>query len=184
MFAILGGICYVAYIAITTVVARIGGVDAKITAAIIAACATVIVSVVTVVYNQRRSKVREIAESHRPQKIEIYKQFMDKAVVDLLRASKEKRIETAEFQKDLQELFFKFTGDVIVWGSPGIIKAYSSFRGSKEGDQNILLKLDDMLREIRKDIGNSNRGLNKGDLIALFLTDPEMLQKLITENND
>jgi len=180
--AILGGVCYGLYAAVTKTIASIGALDEETATAIIAACATVIVSVATLVYNQRRTKAREIANSHRPQKIDIYKYFMEKAVVGLLRASKEDRTETEQFQTDLQDLFFNFTGDVIVWGSPGVIKAYSDFRACGEGDQGILLKLDGMLREIRKDLGNSNWGLNQGDLIALFLTDPESLQKLIAEH--
>jgi hypothetical protein len=155
----------------------------NVAATVIAACATVIVSVVTVVYNQRQNKAREIAESHRPQKIEVYQRFMEKAVVGLLRASKQHQTNTPKFQKELQNLFMKFTGDVIVWGSPGVLRAYSDFRACDEGEHRILLELDNMLREIRTDLGNSNWGLDPGDLIALFLTDPESLAQVIAENS-
>ena len=59
-----------------------------------------------------------------------------------------------------------------------MIKAYTNFRNIGEQPQ-ILLKVDDMLRAIRQDLGHSNRGIKKGDLIGLFLSDPEKLRELI-----
>jgi len=154
------------------------GFDEKMAAAIIAACTTVIVSVATVVYTQQKTKTREIDNSHRPQKVEIYKRFMAKAVVGLLRATKENRIKSPEYQRELEELFFSFTGEVIVWGSPSVIRAYSAFR-SAGADPNILLRVDDLLQAMRKDLGNSNWGLTRGELIKLFITDPEKLDEIL-----
>lgn len=154
------------------------GLDEKMAAAIIAACATVFVSVATVVYTQQKTKSREIDNSHRPQKMEIYKRFMDKAVVGLLKATKEKKFETPEFQKELEELFFSFTGDVIVWGSPAVIRAYSAFRNTGANPE-IVLRIDDLMQAMRKDLGNSNWSLNRGDLIKLFITNPEELDELM-----
>jgi hypothetical protein len=154
------------------------GLDEKVSAAIIAACATFFVSVATVVYTQHKTKSREIDNSHREQKIKIYKEFMDKAVVGVLKATKEKTFNTPEFQKELEELFFSFTGDVIVWGSPAVIRAYTAFRniGAKP---DIILRMDDLLKAMRKDLGNSNWSLNRGDLIKLFIKDPEKLDELL-----
>jgi hypothetical protein len=154
------------------------GFDEKMAVAIIAACTTLFVSVVTVVYTQQKTKSREIANSHRPQKVEIYKRFMDKAVVGLLKATREKRIERPEYQKELEELFFSFTGDVIVWGSPSVIRSYSAFR-STGADPNILLRVDDLLQAMRKDLGNSNWGLTRGELIKLFITDQEKMDEML-----
>lgn len=160
------------------------GLDAKVAAAIIAACTTVIVSVLTVVYTQQNTKSREIDNSHRPQKMEIYKRFMDEVVVNLLKAKKENKVDSPEFKKKLEEDFFSFTGDIIVWGSPTVIRAYTEFRSSgtsledsESSSHKILLKIDNLFQAMRKDLGNSNWGLNSGDLIKLFLTDPESFDK-------
>ena len=106
------------------------GLDAKVSAAIIAACTTVIVSVATLVYTQQKTKAREIDNSHRPQKMEIYKRFMNEVVINLLKAKKEDKVDSPEFKKKLEEDFFSFTGDIIVWGSPTVIRAYTEFRSS------------------------------------------------------
>lgn len=89
-FAIVGGAAYGLFAAVRWTITSIVGLDEKLAAAIIAGCTTLFVSVVTVVYTQQKTKTREIDNSHRPQKMEIYKRFMDKAVVDLLKSTKQK----------------------------------------------------------------------------------------------
>jgi hypothetical protein len=165
------------------------GLDAKVSAAIIAACTTFIVSVATVLYTQQKTKSREIDNSHRPQKMEIYKRFMNEVVVNLLKATKDNKVDSPEFKKKLEEDLVSFTGDIIVWGSPTVILAYTEFRSSRTASENtessslsILLKIDNLFQAMRKDLGNSNWGLNRGDLIKLFLTDPENFDQQITSN--
>lgn len=179
-FAVIGGVAYGLFAAIRWMITGLLGLNENVSAAIIAACTTFLVSVVTVVYTQQKTKSREIDNSHRPQKMEIYKRFMDKAVVGILRSSKEQKLESPEFQKELEDIFYKFTGDVIVWGSPDVIKAYSAFR-TTGADTQIVVRLDDLMQAMRKDLGNSNSGLARGDLIKLFITDPESIDQLIDE---
>lgn len=107
---------------------------------------------------------------------------MDKAVIGLLKAVKENRINNSEYQNELNDLFFSFTGDVIVWGSPSVIRAYSAFR-SIGADPKIILRVDDLLQAMRKDLGNSNWGLSQGELIKLFVTDPEKLDELTSKKS-
>ncbi len=51
--------------------------DKNVQSTIIAAGATVFASVGAVIYNQRRTKERDISEAQRPQKIKVYKNFME-----------------------------------------------------------------------------------------------------------
>jgi hypothetical protein len=89
--AVLAATLLGVFAALRWMITGIVGFDEKMAVAIIAACTTVIVSVVTVVYTQQKTKTREIDNSHRPQKVEIYKQFMDKAVVGLLKPPRQTR---------------------------------------------------------------------------------------------
>lgn len=166
---LVAGILYLAYSVARSLVTSVFGLDEKVAAALIAACGTVIVSVATVVYTQHKAKSREIEEVHRSKKIEIYKQFMDKAIIGVLRASKDKSLESAEYQSELEGLFFSFSNELIVWGSPEVIRAYAAFRNGGSSPAR-LLQLDDLLRAIRQDLGNSNFNLKRGDLIKLFST--------------
>lgn len=134
-------------------------------------------------YNQKKAKERDISEAHRPQKVELYKQFMN-IVVDLQTRALEGKldeIQKDEMPKELVEKMIGFTCDLIVWGSPDVIKKWDKFRcAAAQASPNMLFVMDEMLQSIRKDLGNSNFLLKKGDLIKLFLRDPSELDRAIT----
>lgn len=127
-------------------------------------------------YAQWATRSREIAESHRTAKIEVYNVFLD--IVDHFNDhqtdNKSKGAQT--ISKPLKEQFRKLNRGMIIWGSPAVIKAWMDFRltaGSNPGSKVILVKVDAMYQAIRKDLGNSNWGLQSGDLIKSTLSDPE-----------
>lgn len=62
--------------------------------------------------------------------------------------------------------------------SPAVIRAYTAFRNTGT-NPDIVLRIDDLLQAMRKDLGNSCWTLNRGDLIKLFITDPENLDVLM-----
>ncbi len=160
------------------------GLDKQVGAAIIAGCVTLLVSVISVVYTQQKTNLREIANSHRPQKIEIYKNFMNQAIVGLLKASKEKKFDDPEYRKELEDFFFHNTGEFIVWGSPEVIKAYSAFRGAIKPTNEIVFEIDDLLQAMRKDLGNSNKGLKRGELIQLFVSSEVDTNEILNSNKE
>lgn len=167
------GLVYLLYLFI------FAGLDKTVQSTIIAAIGTVFASVVAVIYNQRKTKEREIAESHRPQKMEIYKNFMI-MMFDFLQKAKVNTNDENNFKK-LEEGFVSFTRELIIWGSPGVIKAFSIFRNSANLQQKnqILIYFDKILLEMRLDLGNSNKNIKNGDLIKLLLTNPEELDSLL-----
>ena len=180
-FLVSLAIIYGTYELLKIVLGLLSSIDKQVAAAIIAASGTVLAAVAAALYVQRRTREREIFEAHRPQKIEIYKQFME-TVTNVLRKSKDENADTSSeaLAKEYEDFFIDFTRDLIVWGSPNVIKAFENFRlGSTVSGTNAVLLVDDILREIRNDLGNSNRGINRGDLIKLFLKDPQELDKMI-----
>ncbi len=94
-------------------------------------------------------------------------------VTDLSREGKLGEITDESLPEELEELFKKFRRGVLVWGSPEVIKAYQDFvRSASFGSVAVLQRADGVFSAIRKDLGNSNWGLNQGDLMKLFLKDP------------
>jgi len=153
--------------------------SSEVVGAIIACAGTVIAGIGAVVISQQRTKAREIAESHRPKKTEIYSEFI-KMVVGIMRTQKSKKNATADPSEELEEFFFSFTTDVMLWGSPGVLRSYGEFRRvGQQKNPNVILMVDDILQAMRKDLGLSNRGLNRGDLIKMLLTDPEKVDELV-----
>lgn len=175
---IVVGCLFLFYLGAKYVVSLILSLEKELAAAIVAASGTILASVAAIIISQSRAKRREIEEAQRPNKIAAYKKFME-MLIEVLKKGKQKKdfLKDGVFPPDLEELFLFLQSDMIVWASPRVINAYEKFR-SNASDVNILLYLDDILREIRKDLGHKNTGLKRGDLIKLYLRDPQEFDKL------
>ncbi len=82
---------------------------------------------------------------------------------------------------ELETFFHDFTTDLVLWGSPGVIRAYAKFReASQEASPlNSVVVMDDVIRAMRKDLGHSDWLLQRGEVIKTFLRDPEEFDKLM-----
>ncbi len=154
--------------------------DSQVVAASIAFLGTVTAGIGAVVISQQRTKSREIAEAHRQIKTEMYASFIEE-IVGAMRKGAGKPDLSPRVQKHLEDFFFDFTTKAMMWGSPGVLRAYTRFRRT-DGSPDIVLMVDDVLRAMRKDLGLSNRGLARGDLIKLLITDPETLDEVLAKH--
>lgn len=139
-----------------------------------AALTTALVGLVGLWYAQWQSKTRDIAESHRASKIEVYSAFFD--IVDKFQSGDVDVGDGGDIPDWLKDGFRKINRGLIVWGSPGVISAYIKYRTVSTSDGDVLAAVDAMYREIRKDLGNSNFRLRPGDLIRIGLKDPNELK--------
>jgi len=154
--------------------------QAEMATAVLAASATVLVSVITVFIGKYIEKRREIELKQREKKIEIYEIFMEKWFKYLLlgKSSAGKQVKDLSSDPEFMSFLIEFTRKLILWGSNGVVKEYSKFRRSgAEGSPSLsLYHFEKLLLAIRKDLGNSNVGLVEGDLLALFINDLETLK--------
>ncbi len=72
-FLLLGSLCIGAYFILRTLWTVQEKLNPNVTAAIVASLA----AVAGAIYTQRHSRLREIAESHRDQKVKLYEVYMD-----------------------------------------------------------------------------------------------------------
>lgn len=180
-FVLLGGIAAGSFALAKLAWQQVAVLNPNVAAAIIAG----LTATAAAVYNQRQTRLREISESHRKQKVELYGKYMD--IIDFTtNLSKEDRLgEIAEgsVPKELEDLFREIRRGFLVWASPDVIKAYEQFRlaGNAGGGLVILRRADQVFRAIRKDLGNSNWGLKEGDLMKLFLKDPSEYDSMMKQ---
>jgi len=142
---------------------------------IIAAFITAIAGISGLIFTQWQSKKREIAEGHRPNKVKVYELFLD--IVDkFLNTEKNGSSvydENGKLSDELENQFRKLTRGFIVWSSPKVLKAWLNFRTNAGLEhKNTMLLVDDVLQAIRSDLGNSNFSLVRGDVVKLYLRDP------------
>lgn len=146
----------------------------SLNASVAAALITASIGLIGLWYAQWQSKTRDIAESHRASKIEVYKGFFD--LVEKSQTNEIDGINDESIPEWLKTDFQKLNRGLLLWASPGVITAYLNFRTVADSGGNILSAVDTMYREIRKDLGNSNYQLKPGDLIRIGLKDPNELK--------
>ena len=70
----------------------------------------------------------------------------------------------------------EFSIGLTLWGSNRVVKKWLKYRKSSiKGDKNILWEMEDIIYEIRKDVGLGRR-LKKGDMLSFFVNDIENLK--------
>jgi len=149
-------------------------IDSGLAATVITAS----VGLLGLIYAQWHLKKRDIAEGHRKYKIEVYSTYLD-IVDDFFTAAKNNStIDTDNLPSQLTENIRKVNRGMIIWASPKVIRAWLKFRkATAVKTPNLLFVVDELLQAIRKDLGNSNFGLQRGDVIRFYLTDPDELKE-------
>jgi hypothetical protein len=77
-------------------------------------------------------------------------------------------------EKEMLEFFASFTQKFMVWGADEVVREWSAFRlKSVKADDpfGVLFAYEDLIRAIRRDLGHSNKGLKRGDILTLFVND-------------
>lgn len=119
-------------------------------------------------------KQRQVEESHREEKTRLYTQFLDITSYYLARDNKAIP-KTPIDEKDIVRSLFDFKSGLILRGSPKVIRSLAKFEDAsasaekEEGSIRVLYAIDDVFRAIRSDLGLSNRGLKKGELMGVFI---------------
>lgn len=92
-------------------------------------------------------------------------------------------------EQEVIETFIEINPQLTVWASDDVLREYSKWRWHllrvKPADSGTILQLfqlADLMLAIRKDVGQSNKGLSKVDVLRIFVNDIDaVLEKLINE---
>lgn len=170
-FILLALIGYFTYEILSWLRESIKDVNPSVGAALIAGTATVISSVFIASYNSRKAKEKSAFDAHREKKAETYNEFME-VVIQLMRNTKEGKKGEEVLPENIEEFLYRFTSKIMVYGGPGVVKAYSNWRSaSASGDNSTssILFIDSLFREMRSDLGESNKGIDVNELLGLLI---------------
>lgn len=105
---------------------------------------------------------------------EPYKQFVEmiyKIMEDTKRKDGKKMTE-----EEMNQMVSEFSKGLTLWGSNRVVKKWLKYRKSSlKGNKNILWEMEDIIYEIRKDVGLGRR-LKKGDMLSFFVNDVDKLK--------
>lgn len=174
----------VAYYSIHIIKAIIDGaqqLQPKIYVPLVVTVLTASLGLAATLYAQFLTRRREVEAAHRERKIEIYLQFMN--ILEQLYLSNSENLEIRPI--DENETARKLIGirtKAVLWGSPGVLRALSKFGKSSNTLKAISENLEEIQREMRKDLGLSNSGLEKGFFAKLPIGDPDEYDRLTAED--
>lgn len=83
-------------------------------------------------------------------------------------------------KNDKFRMMSDFSKGLALWGSNKVVKKWLRYRKASLEDmnpENSLLLLEDIIYEIRKDVGQRKR-LGKGDMLSIFINDIEKIIKI------
>ena len=183
---LLGLFAWFSYKLIIFIFISLHGIDYKIIIGIVGVMATVISSVWIASYNARKAKEKVVYEAHREKKAEIYNQFMDTMITQMVKNMNDEKSGDELLPDNLLEFLYKFTAQVIIYGSPSVINAFDKFKNLPENDSRIILSIvDELFREMRKDLGESNKNIEKNTLMGLYIIGgKDAISKLSSENKE
>jgi hypothetical protein len=167
---------YLAWLVLSFFINILSAADPTRAATIIGTMITAFVALVSTILTQQQIKRREIEEAHREKKVEIYQNLIQTMASVIAGQNKQVSIE-APTEQELIDILFKYQSDIILWGSPKVIKSQIEWNQFNSKDGDVYTIVDNLYKAIREDIGLSNSGLNNLELIKLFLKDPDELDR-------
>lgn len=171
---------YGVYLLVIKILGLFSIIKPEILVAIIGGMATIMAGIVAVIINNRYTKQRDIEETHRAKKVEIYKEFLETISKMMAKENKAVTIEKISDQ-ELINYLVKFKTEIILWGSPEVIKCQLQFEHIERENDKVFKATDNLYKAIRKDIGLSNKGLNNFELIKMYLKDPSELDTMMNK---
>ena len=154
---------------------KIGNITSSMDSVVIVALITGGISIVTVVISSIVSKLieyKQITKRYLYEKREKpYSEFIS-MVYKLQMSQKNGREEYTQTQ--MIDDISNFSQALTLWGSSRVIKKWIKFREiiqeNSAGTENLFM-LEEIVFEIRKDMGQKRKGLKQGDLLSFFVND-------------
>lgn len=168
-FVILGVILYLVFIIGQVLLTAFAGLTASLQTAVASAITLIIVAGIGFFANKTIEQRKSIELAIRPRKVELYEEFV-KFFLKVLGNGK-------VYPKPTQEEIMKFYTDsnplLMSFASNQVIEKWGKLRLKMADDEAIenMFQLEQLLIEIRKDLGHSSKGLKKGDVLRLMIND-------------
>ena len=176
-FSIIGGIGYGFYVAVAGLWELFLSLDKQLSIGLLPAFTTVFVSTLTVMLGRYFERKREIESHFRASKIQMYDEFLSEFF---------KLFGDEEYNDgDLVPFLREWQRKMIVWGGAPVMSAYIKWNKNlkkNEPDAASVFLMDEFFRAMRKDIGLTNSGLEKGVFSHFILRNPELFLTAAKKN--
>jgi hypothetical protein len=150
------------------------GVNPSVAAAIVAAVATGLISLGTVVLQRRYERRQLIEREIREKKVDIYLRLVG-LWFDIFGLGEERSDEeSTQAQERVASAMIKMTPELVTWASDPVLASWAHYRRrlvtGMDGHESLFM-FEQVLMVIRRDLGHANKDLVRGDLLALWIND-------------
>ena len=149
--------------------------NSEVSVAVITGAITLIITVLSVILGKAYEVRTLIIKENRNKKIPIYEDLIKFLFNKVLMGAKTGNEVT---EKEMITFMSDFTQRIMIWGSDDVLNSFVKIRqiagdeeGLKKNPLSIMLGYEELIKEIRKDLGYKNQGFKKGDLLSLFIND-------------
>lgn len=142
------------------------GVNPTVAAAAVAAMATVLVTVATLVIGRYIERQKAVEAEIRASKIPVYTRLVSGLMRTVMNPDSSNSDELVQFLREI-------TPDLITWASDDVLLAWSKFKRGAQVlvSEDTVFSFEELLSAIRRDFGHSGNKVKEGDLLALFIND-------------
>jgi hypothetical protein len=143
-----------------------------IQASIATGLSLIVVAVVGYFANKSIEMRKSVEQAIRPRKLELYQEF----VSFFLRALSKEGVAVKPTEQEMKDFYNKSTPLIATFASNAVIAKWGKLRitmgniDPADPHRN-LFQFEELLKEIRRDLGHSSRGSKKGDILRLLVND-------------
>jgi len=163
------------YLLISKIWTILSSVDPNLGAGLIVASATILVSVLSLIFSKKQEQKVEIESQLREKKIPTYEGIIN-FIFRITFAEKVGKKQPTE--KEMIQFFTDTTRDLVVWGSHDMIRAFTKFReelarlsNNNNESSEMLICVENLLIAIRIDLGHKHKRIKRGEILRLYVND-------------
>jgi hypothetical protein len=158
--------------------------DSETSKAIIGGLIAILVAIISQALAKKYEHLNAVRADLRTKKAPMYEEFIQFMLKTIVVDSKAEKLDT----KKIEGFFTEMTLKLALWANDDVFKSYLKFRTfglrqTEDKSGRILLLFEELVLAMRNDLGHKNSGIAKGDVLRLYLTDPETLDTLIGTAN-
>ena len=180
---LLGLLLFLLYFLISKIWNAFISVNPQLGAGLLAASATIIVSLISVLVSKHLERRSVILAHLREKKIPTYEKIIN-FIFSLTFAQKLDKKQPTD--KEMIKFMAEITQELVIWGSDEMLEAFYKFRKASiqntephaQNPVEILFVVEDLLLAIRKDLGHRNKNIGRGKVLGLFVNDLPEFNKI------
>ncbi len=168
-FVLLGLMAYLIYIFGQVLLTAFAGLTPTLQTAVASMITLILVAGIGFFTNKAIEQRKSIELAIRPRKVELYEDF----VGFFLKVLGNGKVYPKPSEKEIMKFYADSNPLLLSFASNKVIEKWGKLRLKMADDEGVnnMFQLEELLIEIRKDLGHSNRGLNKGDVLRLMVND-------------